>query len=85
MYGIFFLIEAFAFYVAGYLRFNEVINDKTGELYTGGEGMGIMFSVITGAMQLSMLAPVIKVMTEGKIAGKLAFEVIDHKPVVNAN
>jgi hypothetical protein len=32
-----------------------------------------------------MLAPVIKVMTEGKIAGKLAFEVIDHKPIVNAN
>jgi len=32
-----------------------------------------------------MLAPVIKVMTEGKIAGKLAFAVIDHKPVVDAN
>jgi len=50
MYGIFFLIEAFAFYIAGYLRFTKVVNSKTGELYTGGEGMSIMFSVITGAM-----------------------------------
>ena len=50
MYGVFFLIEAYGFYMAGYLRFTKVKNSYTGEYYTGGEGMGIMFSVITGAM-----------------------------------
>jgi len=47
--------------------------------------MAIMFSVIMGAMQLSALTPVVKIMTEGKIAGKLAFEVIDHKPIVDGD
>ena len=70
--------------MAGYLRFTKVVNDKTGEFYTGGEGMSIMFSVITGASQLSMLGPVMKAMTEAKIAGKLAFEFIDHVPDVDA-
>ena len=85
MYGIFFLIEAFAFYVAGYLRMNSILNSTTGKLYTGGEAMAIMFSVIMGAMAISALTPVVKIMTEGKIAGKLAFSVIDSKPIVNGN
>lgn len=41
-----------------------------------------MFSVITGAFQITAAGPHIKALTEGRIAGKLAFDVIDFKPTV---
>lgn len=44
-----------------------------------------MFSVITGAFQITAIGPHVKAVTEGRIAGKLAFDVIDHVPVVNPN
>ena len=44
--------------------------------------MGIMFCVLTGAFQITAIGPHLKSVTEGRIAGKLAFEVMDHKPKV---
>ena len=49
LFLIIFGFYGYAFYWGGYLRYNKVINDKTGEPYAGGSVMGIMFSVITGA------------------------------------
>ena len=44
--------------------------------------MGIMFSVVTAAFSISSIQPHLKAMTEGEIAGKLAFDIIDHIPDV---
>lgn len=76
----------YAFFFGGVLRASEgtwAINDKTGKLYTGGEVIGILFCVLIGVFQLGAIGPMVKAITEGKIAGKLAYDVIDHQPDVN--
>jgi len=42
-----------------------------------------MFSVMTGMFQVTAIGPMIKAITEAKIGGKLAYDVIDHVPSVN--
>jgi len=44
-----------------------------------------MFLVIFGAFNLGNAGPNIKAFTEGRIAGKLAFDTIDTKTQVNPN
>lgn len=51
VYLIMFGFYAYAFYFGGMLRWSKeewMINDLTGKRYTGGEIMGIMFSVLFG-------------------------------------
>ena len=47
----------YCFFWGGYLKYNFVKNDLTGKIYTGGETMGIMFSVVTGAFQITATGP----------------------------
>ena len=70
----------YSFFWGGYLRYNDIKNgDKE---YTGGVIIAIMFSVVFGAFGLGGAGPHIASIAEGRIAGKLAFSVIDHKPAI---
>jgi len=44
-----------------------------------------MFSVIFGAFNVGGAVPHLKSLTEGRLAGRLAYKVIDHVPKVNPN
>lgn len=44
-----------------------------------------MFSVIFGAFNLGGAVPHLKALTEGRIAGKFAYDVIDNVPKVDPN
>jgi len=44
-----------------------------------------MFCVVFGAMQLGGAAPMIAAVSQGKVAAKLAYDTIDHKPKVDIN
>ena len=67
----------------GYLRVSKFEN--RGSLYTSGAIIAIMFSIIFGSFSLGGAAPHIKSITEAKIAGKMAYEVIDAVPNVDPN
>ena len=54
-----------------------------GKLYTSGAIVAIMFSVIFGAFYLGGGGPHIKSISEAKIAGKFAYDVIDALPNVD--
>lgn len=71
---------AYAFFWGGYLRYNLVMNGD--KLYTGGAVIGILFCVLFGAFNMGAAGPHFAAVAEGKIGGKLAFEVIDHVPSV---
>jgi ATP-binding cassette subfamily B (MDR/TAP) protein 1 len=76
---------AYAFYFGGMFRYNTGewwSNAYTGKKYTGGDVMAIMFMILFGIFQLTAIGPNIKAITEGKIGGKLAYDVIDHVPKV---
>jgi len=44
-----------------------------------------MFCVVFGAMQLGGAAPMVGAVAQGRVAAKLAYEVIDHKSKVDIN
>ena len=44
-----------------------------------------MFCVVFGAMQLGGAAPAIAAISQGRVAAKLAYDVIDRKPKVDIN
>ena len=78
----FFFLYAYCYYFGGYLRWNGVKNgDKE---YTGGMIITIMLVVTIGALNLGSSGPFIRAIQEGRVAGALAFETIDHVPDVNS-
>lgn len=83
---LFFIIYAFyaySLYMGGYLRWEEI---KEGdELYTGGKVLQIMFCIMFGAMQMGGLGPAMSAIQQGKVAFKLALNVIDQKPIVDSS
>ena len=71
------------------MRWNEIseynINSGKDKLYTGGQVVCVMFCVVFGAMQLGGAAPMIAAVAQGRVAAKLAYDVIDHKSKVDIN
>lgn len=67
--------------MGGVLRWEEV--REGGELYTGGKVLGIMFCIMFGAMQMGGLGPAMSALQQGRVAMRLALNVIDHVPIVN--
>jgi len=83
LFCIIFGFYGYSFYFGGYLRYNGFKNGD--REYTGGVVIAIMFSVVFGAFNLGGAGPHIASIAEGRIAGKLAFSIIDKKPEVNSN
>ena len=80
-----FALYAAAFWFGGYFRFEEVYEGEgdNKSYYTGGKVIAIMFSVVFGAMNIGGAGPMFKIVNEGRIAGRLAFDVMDNVPKVN--
>lgn len=80
----FFCFYSYTFFVGTLLKYNKV--EMSPEVvYTGGAIIGIMFCVVFGGFSLGGAAPHFAAMAEGKVAGRMAFEVIDHKPSIISN
>lgn len=79
------LLYAAAFWFGGYLRIEKVTEGPENKIYTGGMVIAIMFSVIFGAFNVGGSIPHIKSLTEGRIAGQLAWNVMDAVPKVDPN
>lgn len=78
---IFFMFYGYAFYFGGYLRYKGEKASGDAE-YTGGKLIGIMFAVVFGSFGLGAAAPHYSATKEAQVAGKLAFEVIEHIPKI---
>ena len=55
-------------------------NPKFDRDYSNGDILACFFGVVFGVFSLGMGTPNIKAITEGKVAGKIAYDVIDRKP-----
>ena len=77
-----FLFYGYALGLGSWLRVSEK-KAYDGKLYSGGAIVGIMSAVITASFALAGSAQNMKVITEAKIAGKMAYDVIDAKPDVD--
>ena len=74
---------AYGFFFAGLLISDEVYNDVKGEVYTSGNAIASFFGIIFGVMALGMTSPSMKALSEGKVAGYSAFQIIDRVPKID--
>ena len=81
--GFFFVMfayYAYAFYTGSWLVYKQVNNSNSDKIYSAGDIMSCFFGVVFGVFSLGMATPNIKAVTEGRVAGKMAYEIIDRKP-----
>jgi hypothetical protein len=62
--------------IGSYLVTEEIINDNSGIVYTGGDIISCFFGVIYGMAYIGMTTPNFKALTEGRVAGKMAYDII---------
>lgn len=74
---------AYAFYLGSVWIYNDIKNDTFDRVYSAGDILSCFFGVIFGMFSLGLAAPNMKAVTEGRVAGKLAFDIIDRKPQID--
>jgi ATP-binding cassette, subfamily B (MDR/TAP), member 1 len=62
-----------------------VENSNSGKVYNIGDILSCFFGIVFGVMSLGMASPQLKSITEGKVAGKMAYDIIDREPLIKAN
>jgi len=73
-------LYSYSFYVGSIWVEKKFYNPTFGRDYSTGDILSCFFGVMFGGISLGLAAPNIKAVTEGRVAGKLAFEIIDRKP-----
>ena len=61
------------------------MNDNTGKLYSSGDILACFLGIVYGVFSLGLAAPNVQSLTEGRVAGKMAFDVIDRLPSIPLN
>ena len=74
---------AYSFYIGSVWIYNGIQNTTYSRAYTAGDILSCFFGVIFGMMSLGIAGPNMKAVTEGRVAGKLAFDIIDRKPTID--
>ena len=78
---IIFFVFGYAYYMGSIWiekKFNNPLNE-TG-VYTAGDILASFFGVIFGMFSLGMAHPAMKAVAEGRVAGKMAFDIIERVP-----
>ena len=82
---IIFSYYSYAYYIGTKLIVTGHENTKYGEPYNAGDVISCFFGVVFGVFSLGMAAPNIKAVTEGRIAGRMAYDIIDRVPKIPLN
>ena len=73
---------AYAFYIGSYLITKQVRNHNFGRDYTSGDIIACFFGIVFGVFSLGMTTPNLKAITEGRVAGKSAYEILERTPKI---
>ena len=74
---------AYAFYLGSVWIYYDLQNNTFNRTYTAGDILSCFFGVIFGMFSVGLATPNIKAVTDGRVAGKLAFDIIDRKPAID--
>ena len=74
---------AYSFYLGSVWIYNDFKNDTFNRYYSAGDILSCFFGVIFGMFSMGLAAPNMKSVTEGRVAGKLAFDIIDREPAID--
>jgi len=74
---------AYAFYMGSVWIYFDIHNSTFNRVYSTGDVLSCFFGVVFGMMSVGLATPNIKAVTEGRVAGKMAFDIIDRKPSID--
>lgn len=74
---------AYAFYMGSVWIYKGFSNDAFNRVYSAGDILSCFFGVVFGMFSVGMATPNIKAVAEGKVAGKMAFDIINRKPTID--
>jgi ABC-type multidrug transport system fused ATPase/permease subunit len=74
---------AYSFYMGSVWIYKGIHNDLYKRDYSAGDILSCFFGVIFGMFSVGLASPNIKAVTEGRVAGKMAFDIIDRKPAID--
>mmetsp|Transcript_30437 Transcript_30437/g.29819 ORF Transcript_30437/g.29819 Transcript_30437/m.29819 type:complete len:90 (-) Transcript_30437:1239-1508(-) len=80
--GSMFATYAYTYFMGGiwiYRDFHNSISDKP---YTSGDILSVFFGVLFGMFAVGTAAPNIKAISEGLVAGKMVYDIIDRVPSI---
>jgi len=81
LYGYF----TWALFSGSYMITWKEMNDNTGKLYSSGDILACFLGIVYGVFSLGLAAPNVQSLTEGRVAGKMAFDIIDRHPAIPLN
>jgi hypothetical protein len=81
--GSIFAVYSFSFYMGSVWIEQGFNNDTFDRGYTAGDILSCFFGVVFGMFSVGMATPNLKAVAEGKVAGKMAFDVIDRVPKID--
>lgn len=73
---------SYSFFIGSFMVTQEIKNDNSGKIYSSGDIMACFLGLVYGVFSLGLAAPNFKALTEGRVAGKMAFDVIERKPKI---
>jgi hypothetical protein len=76
-------IYAYSFYMGSIWIYKGFYNDTFDRIYSAGDILSCFFGVVFGMFSMGMATPNIKAVTEGRVAGKMAFDIIDRVPDID--
>ncbi len=74
---------AYSFYLGSVWIYKDFRNHTYNRNYSAGDILSCFFGVIFGMFSVGLATPNIKAVTEGRVAAKLAFDIIDRKPAID--
>ena len=80
-----FLVYGYAYYMGSIWIEKGFYNPVNDGPYTSGDILASFFGIIFGMFSLGMAHPNIKAVAEGRVAGKMAFDIIDRKPQIHSD
>jgi len=67
----------FSFWIATVYIDQKMVNPNTGSLYTVGDLLSVLVSLMTGMTMVFGLNPNVQALVRAKIVGRMVFEIID--------
>jgi ATP-binding cassette subfamily B (MDR/TAP) protein 1 len=74
---------AYSFFMGSIWIYHAFDNTTFHRPYTSGDILSVFFGVFFGIFSIGMATPNLKAVAEGKAAGKMAYDIIDRKPMIN--
>ncbi len=77
-----FCFYAYGFYIGSWLITKQIRNDNFDARYNSGDVLACLVGIVFGVSSVGQASPQMKKIIEGKVSGKVAYDIIDREPKI---